>query len=76
VRGKSTKSFYKYRYIEAADISFGALLSGSGAVWLSHPRFETVPSYVPTTGHPVKPAEMNVSKAEFPQDPVNLEFKD
>jgi hypothetical protein len=31
---------------EATNISFGVLLSGSGTVWLSHPRFETVPAHV------------------------------
>ena len=61
---------------EATDISFGVLLSGSGAVWLSHPRFETVPSHVPTTGHAMKPIEMEqVSKAEFPPGPTNLDFE-
>jgi hypothetical protein len=61
---------------EATDISFGVLLSGSGAVWLSHPRFETVPSYIPTTGPALEPFEMEeVSKAEFPQGPANLDFE-
>jgi len=62
--------------LEATNISFGVLLSGSGAVWLSHLKFETVPSYVPTTGLARNPFEMQqVSKAEFPQGPVNLDFE-
>lgn len=61
---------------EATDISFGVLLSGSGAVWLSHPAFEPVQSYVPTTGRAIRPFEMELaSKAEFPQGPVNLDFE-
>jgi hypothetical protein len=61
--------------LTATDISFGLLLSGPGAVWLSHPRFETVPSYVPTTGHAMTPTEMEVSKAAFPEGPANLDFE-
>jgi hypothetical protein len=61
---------------EATDISFGVLLSGAGEVWLSHPVFEAVQSNVPTTGHAIKPFEMEqVSKAEFPQVPVNLDLE-
>jgi hypothetical protein len=61
--------------LTATDISFGILLSGPGAVWLSHPRFETVPSYVATTGHAITPTKMDVSKAAFPEAPVNLDFE-
>jgi hypothetical protein len=78
---KGTRGWLDYEIVlevppDATDISFGVLLSGIGAVWLTHPGFEIVPSYVPITGHPVKPFEMEeVSKAKFPQAPVNLDFE-
>jgi hypothetical protein len=62
--------------LEATHISFGVLLYGSGSVWLSHPRFETVPSYVPITGRSMKPTEMEQGdKAIFLRGPVNLDFE-
>ena len=79
VRG--TRGWHDYEIVleiplEATDISFGVLLNGTGVVRMSHPRLETVPSYVPTTGHAMKPTEMDqVSKAEFPQGPANLDFE-
>lgn len=61
---------------EATDIAFGVLLSGAGEVWFSHPVFEAVPSSVPTTGRAMKSFEAEyVSKSEFPQVPVNLDFE-
>ena len=78
---KGTRAWQDYDIVlevppEATDISFGVLLSGSGAVCLSHPGFGTVQSYVPITGRAMKPFEMEqVSKAEFPQGPVNLDFE-
>jgi hypothetical protein len=62
--------------VEATDISFGVLLYGSGGVWLSHPRIETVPSYVPTTGHSMMPTEREpVNTAALPQGATNLDFE-
>jgi hypothetical protein len=60
---------------QATDISFGVLLNGSGSVWLSRVRFETVGYYVPTTGPGGFPQEMQqISKFQFPQGPANLNF--
>lgn len=44
---KGTRGWQDYEIVlevpaEATDISFGVLLSGAGAVWLSHPVFEFV----------------------------------
>jgi hypothetical protein len=78
---KGTRGWQDYEIVleiplEATDISFGVVLSGSGAIWLSHLNFETVPSNVPTTGRARTPFEMQrVSKAEFPKGPVNLNFE-
>jgi hypothetical protein len=78
---KGTQGWHNYEIVlevppDATDISFGVLLGGTGAVWLSHPGLETVQSYVPTTGRAMKPFEMeHASKAEPPQRPVNLDFE-
>lgn len=78
---KGTRGWLYYEIVldvppEATDISFGVLLSGAGEIWFSHPVFEVVQSNVPTTGRAIKPFEMEqVSKAEFPQGPVNLAFE-
>lgn len=50
---------------ESSTISFGALLSGSGHVWVGGLDFQTVDETVPVTAK---------SKADLNRKPVNLEF--
>jgi hypothetical protein len=52
---------------DATGIFFGVLLTGSGKVWLSGMRFETVGPDVPTTGKPLQQA--------IPDAPANLDFQ-
>lgn len=77
-----TRDWREYQIVldvppEATVISFGVLLTGSGSVWLSHPRFDTVPSYVPATVPAVKPMELQqVGKGVLPPAPINLDLED
>jgi len=50
---------------EATGTFFGALLSGSGTIWLNGAKFEIVAPNVPTTG---------TAGAQKPDEPVNLDF--
>jgi hypothetical protein len=68
---KGTTDWKKYDVVldvpqEATGIFFGVLLSGSGTVWLSEAKFETVAPSVPTTGTDAGP------KAD---EPRNLGFE-
>lgn len=53
---------------DATSISFGVLLTGPGAVWLSNTSFEVVDSDVPTTGNSGSPTQ--------PERPTNLNFEE
>lgn len=77
-----TRNWQEYQIVldvspEATVISFGVLLSGSGAVWVSHPKFDTVPSYVPVTAPAVWPIELRqASKGVLPPAAINLDLED
>jgi hypothetical protein len=53
---------------DATSISFGVLLTGTGAVWLSNASFETVADDVPLTSKPTADS--------LPKAPVNLDFRE
>ncbi len=67
---KGTTSWQRYDVVldvpkEATGISFGILLAGTGAVWLSGTRFDVVEMETPVT---------KSNNATLPDKPVNLEF--
>jgi hypothetical protein len=52
---KGTRDWTRYEVVldvagDSADIAFGILLDGEGAVWMSDVQFQTVDNSVPTTG--------------------------
>lgn len=49
----------------AIDIACGAMLTGTGEIWISGLKFEEVGKDVPTTGTPT---------ASLPEAPVDLDF--
>lgn len=66
---KGTNGWMKYEValnvpINATSISFGALLSSNGEIWLKDVSFETVNSDVPT-----------MKRQLLPEKPINLDFK-
>lgn len=52
---------------QAKQISFGALLSGSGQAWISDLKFEIVGKNVPVTSQ--------TKNGVYPRKPINLSFK-
>lgn len=52
---------------DATSISFGALVSSNGGIWLRGASFELVGLDVPTTGMPMQ--------RTMPLEPVNLDFR-
>jgi hypothetical protein len=69
-----TKDWTRYEVVvdvapEATDIAFGALLSGSGHLWIDDLAFEIVGPKVPTTGLG------GTAPGETPKPAANLDFE-
>jgi hypothetical protein len=73
---KGTTGWTRYNIVldvpvNAAHMSYGATLYGTGQIWLDNLKFEVVPKTEETTGAPI------VSQLRAtPQEPSNLDFED
>ncbi len=70
---KGTTDWAKYEIVldvplQATNLAYGALLSGTGQIWFDHLKFEMVNKSVPTTGGDVESMMPNA-------EPVNLDFE-
>lgn len=70
---KGTTDWAKYEIVldvplNASNLAYGALLSGTGQIWFSNINFEVVDNTVPTTGYDKDTFMPNV-------EPVNLDFE-
>jgi len=67
-----TTEWKKYEIVldvasDAENMAFGALLDGTGQIWIENLSFEIVDSSVPTTG-------LDGDKSSTPSEPSNLDF--
>jgi hypothetical protein len=62
---------------DATRMAFGILLSGSGEVWMSQVKFETVGKETNVTGTPFhRPSSRNSFHMPFSRNPVGLSFEE
>lgn len=71
---KGTTDWKKYEIVldvalDASNLAYGALISGTGQIWFDNIIFEIVDNSVPST-------TMYGDKNQTPQAPVNLNFED
>ena len=71
---KGTTAWKKYEIVldvplQATNLAYGALLSGTGQIWFDHLKFEVVDNSVPTTGSSMESMMPNTV-------PVNLDFEE
>jgi len=71
---KGTTAWTKYEIVldvplQATNLAYGALLSGTGQIWFDHLKFEVVDNSVPTTGSSMESMMPNTV-------PVNLDFEE
>ena len=76
---KGTTNWTKYEIVldvpsNATLIVYGALLAGTGQIWVDHLSFEIADTSVETTGY-LTPTNKNVKKSTMRRPSYNLSFE-